>query len=505
MRGSAGTRKTWGGSLIVGLLLLAAPATPAGTNWWPFYVESEEGPEEAREVEILGPLFSLRQTATEREWALHPLFRLRTQPDEDAERREVLYPLASLTRRGEDREWQVLQLLSSRNDESSTTIRERRFDLFPFFLSGRTEEGERYWGLFPLYGHVRDRLSFDVLDFALFPLYARTEKLGVETTHAPFPLVSWKRGEGVSGFRLWPLYGREEKAGVFEKRFVLWPFYFRQRLDLDTDDPQDIVAFWPFYYAQRSPSRDSTVVLWPFFGYTEDRKEHFTLWDAPWPLIAFGRGDNRRVIRILPFYAEEEKRLVRSFTIREMIFHDQAILWPLYTRSEEIFPDGFQARTRVVFFLYSDFREAGLRGEARRTFVWPLLGYRRERDGSVRFHALALLEPLLPDNEGIDRNWGPLWRVVSYRRDPEGRRDTSILWGLFRRQATPERLVVDLLGPLFRYRRQAGEGVSVTLLHGLLGYEVEEGRPALRLLFVRIPLGGGAETPAVAAGPGGGG
>src|SRR5690606_32209675 len=83
-----------------------------------------------------------------------------------------------------------------------------------------------------------------------------------------------------------------------DKFFALWPVFFRNRLGVGTDNPARVDAALPLYYMERSPKRDHTAVLWPLFSWTHDREENFRQFNAPWPLVGFARGENRRLDRV---------------------------------------------------------------------------------------------------------------------------------------------------------------------------------------------------------------
>ena len=51
--------------------------------------------------------------------------------------------------------------------------------------------------------------------------------------------------------------------------FCLWPFYFHDRTGIGTTNAAETYASLPFYSQLRSPQRDATTVLWPFFNYTD--------------------------------------------------------------------------------------------------------------------------------------------------------------------------------------------------------------------------------------------
>ncbi|MFA5028602.1 MAG: hypothetical protein WC713_12095, partial [Candidatus Methylomirabilota bacterium] len=345
--------------------------------------------------------------------------------------------------------------------------REERTDLFPFYLSGRRESGETYRWFFPFGGTVYDRLGRDEIEIVLFPLYLRSVKGGGERRWFPWPFLSRLRGEDQSGFALWPLYGQERRTGMYERRYALWPLILYQRTGLDGDNPEESVGILPLFYSLRSPERDHTVVLWPFFGYLQDRKRRFEQWDFPWPLFAIARGEGRQITRFLPLFTRERRVLREELLLKELVSETTAVLFPLYTRTVDRTPTSLAERDRLLWWLYSDLRETGADGETRRVDSWPLFRYVRDREGRETFQALALVEAFLPGNELVERNYSPLWSLLTFRRNPAGDAVYSFLWNLLRHEESAGRTRLELLGPLLAYEAR-GESSRFSFLGGLV-------------------------------------
>jgi hypothetical protein len=498
--------------VVVGLLPSVAGAGDAGgsaggraaVNLWPLYDERDDPVDQAHTRGGLGPILGFARAHDDStiDLAFRPLFHRHEEKRLQRLEWEVLYPLMGYTRTEEDRQFQFLQILNFREEGSNPQEREDRFDLFPFYLSGTTDTGETYRAVLPLGGRALGRLALDEIEFVLFPLYVRLVKLGVETRYFPWPILSVTRGENHSGFRIIPLYGEEVKTGVFEKRFVLWPLYLRQRTGLDGDNPEETLSMLPFYVSQRSRLRDSTTILWPFFTYTEDRERQYEQWDLPWPLVRIARGEGRTIDRYLPLFSVEHRVLRNEFLLRELKSFDFTLLFPLYIRSEEEIPGSRKVRDRILWWLYSDTREEGRDGSTRRVDAWPFFRYDRDREGRVVFQTLALLEAFLPGNEWFERNYSPLWALYTYRRNAEGDAAGSFLWNLVRHESTREGVALELLGPLLAYRAR-GDEVHVSFLAGLLEYEARSGTRSVRLFRALAFTWTGGPQPVAALEPAG--
>lgn len=469
----------------------AGDEMPPALNFWPFFDDRVDPLEKARVRSGVGPLIHSSRSldGDVEEIALRPLFFWRGEKAAQTSEWEFLYPLATYRRREGDWDLQLLRVINARGEGTPQAGRGERSDFFPFYFSGVRENGDAYYGIMPLWGKVYDRLFWEEWDWVLFPLYSRTVRSGAENFYFPWPILSITRGTdpGVDhrGFLFVPIYGQEVREGVFEKYFALWPLFIYQRTGLDGDEPEEVVSVLPFFAARRSPMWDQTTVLWPLFTYTDDRARRYEQWDVAWPFVKYARGEGRQALFVFPLYMHDRKFLRDEFLFREIRYEDLGVLFPIFVRQTEEVIGARKVRHRILWYLYSDTRTEGRDGEARRIDAWPLMRYDRDREGTVVFQTLALLEAFVPGNEWIERNWSPLWALCTYRANPRGESVYSFLWNLVRHEETKVGRSVEVLGPVLAYR-EAGEAARFSFLGGLLRYEVTGNDRSLRL--------GGAEV-----------
>ncbi len=429
-------------------------------------------------LSILGPLFKYQKSGDNRDLALRPLFYRTSNTREKASSTYYLYPVASSENTPEAGNAEVLQLFrtSTFRKEEAEPQRESSTMLFPFYVSGESKKYGPYRALFPIYGDIYERFWRDEYHFVLFPLYGSTVKKGTTTRHYLWPIFATTSGENESGFDVFPLYGQSHKTGVYEKRFVLWPFYTSEKTGLNTDNPTEKKFIFPLYASTDSPKRTSRSYLWPFFGYTEDRGKKVEEVDYFWPFITKVRGEKKNGDAFLPFYSHE------SYPEGEKTWY----MWPLY-KHEELKSDIFgQEQDRVLFFLYRDNREYWPKdgNQRRRNTLWPLYLYRKNTDGVSSFSFPALLEPIL-DKDGIEKEWAPLWRLYQRRWDEAGNSTSSVLWNLFWHERRGDDLAYELF-PLISYRRTAKER-ELKLLKGLISLKRDGGQEGVNLFW--LPFG----------------
>jgi hypothetical protein len=103
--------------------------------------------------------------------------------------------------------------------------------------------------------------------------------------------------------------------------------------------------------------------------------------------------------------------------------------------------------------------------EERRVDMLPFFTYHRDFNGNSRLQILALIEPVLPDNRGIERNWSPLWSLWRAEDNPKtGAGSRSLLWNLYRSDKTLDSKKISILFGLFQYQ-SVGETNKLRLFY----------------------------------------
>jgi hypothetical protein len=71
----------------------------------------------------------------------------------------------------------------------------------------------------------------------------------------------------------------------------------------------------------------------------------------------------------------------------------------------------------------------------------------------------------MPANQGLERNYSPLWSLWRSEKNPRtGAASQSLLWNLYRREATPAAKKCSLLFGLFQYQ-SSSEGKHMRLFY----------------------------------------
>ena len=450
------------GRLCASLLMLASGAcadekfSHAGPNYDRFQLTLDFG----GRAEAAGPFFYAEEKDSQMTWAVPPLFFHETDPAIEHSECNFLYPLMTYEKYGAEYRWQFIQLFSIAGGRNPDDSAKKQFTIFPFYFQQRSPDtNENYTALFPFYGHINGRLFRDKIFFIMFPIYGQTWKRDVVNDNYLYPFFNVRHGDGMHGWQFWPFVGSEHKdittttngfgdvetVGGYDRSFVLWPFYFRQNNGIGTDNPEKFRASIPFYAVSRSPMRDSASVLWPFFTLIDDREKKYREWQGPWPFVIYARGDGKTTSRVWPFFSRSHNNELES----------DSYFWPLYQHHRLHADPLDRQRTRVLFYLYDDTTEKNTEtgAEKRRVDMLPFFTYHRDFNGNSRLQILALIEPVLPDNPGIEHNWSPLWSVWRAENNPKtGASSRSLLWNLYRSDKTSDSKKISLLFGLFQYQ-----------------------------------------------------
>lgn len=444
-------------SLVVSIR--AASCAPDWFNAGPLYDEFRLTLEPGQRTEMAGPLFYSQDTENGSTWGFPPLTSRHIDPGTESEEYDVLYPVLTYDRYGPEHRWQFFQLFSIAGGSDQQDQRTRRFTLFPIYFQQRSEDPDRnYTALVPFYGHLKNRLMRDEIFFVMYPAYSRTRKKDVVTENYLYPFFHIREGNGLEGWQIWPFYGQEHKEITsatngfgevtpvpgHDRSFVLWPIYLRSLDGIGSENPQKQWAVLPLYSSLRSPNRDSSTVLWPFFSHVTDREKQYREWQTPWPLIVFARGEGKITSRVWPFFSHAQSTNLES----------GFFAWPIYKYNRLHLETLERERKRVLFFLYSDTIQKNLETgrDERRVDFWPLFTHKRDFSGRTRLQVLSVLEPLIPNNKSIERNYSPLWALWRSEENPEAHASSqSLLWNLYRRDVSQDSKKCSLLFGLFQY------------------------------------------------------
>jgi len=403
---------------VLSLALLAGCASP-GADWnlAPFY-SRHTAPQQVR-AEIAGGLirFEKDQETVRRAW--NPIY-WQEETANGHQQVDFLFPFGraeSSKERG--RSWTRLWPFFWREselrppDNKDKRVLETDWAFYPFFTGGSADDGsEDYFAFFPFYGHLENWLSFEEVDFVLFPFWARTKKDGTQTSHFLFPFFS-KRSGNSTGWKFFPFFGWKKIPGRSKSHFILWPFFTYAETELHKKNPMRSWFLFPFYGSKTQGDYQAKTLFWPLLGWANRPSTGYRSWQF-WPLLKFEhseKGGGRRLSRVLPFFLKEMER-------------ESWYAVPLLWKSKTKYKDGREEDYLRIFPFF-----------ARRT---------------ITHHHNITTQVASPDaGSAVSRNW--LYPFSLWKETNEGRsgfREKRALFGLYReiRSSGHSRKSVPILG-----------------------------------------------------------
>ena len=371
--------------------------------------------------------------------------------------------------------------------------------VLPLYYQGLGGDAADDWAvLFPLVWYDRNEHA------SVFPLVVHYWRDEGYSTHAPWPLVNVKAGEGESGWRLWPLYGHyhnpEEET---ERRYALWPLAVSMRdgktstrwaapLYAGRDGPSyqwDLL--FPVYYGSSSPRQSSTFIAPSFYRSRSGEEEQSLLF----PLF-YRWTDGESSLFLTPPGGISESPgetnlyafpLLSSYSAAEsdrdlwMLFPLARVRWAEQLRESHVFPLYYWGSEDNLFIsLPLSYRNAGNEGFA--MLLGPVGGYTWGADGWAGWFPLGLAGVGGGREGETSRHWALPFYIYSgseegtflnlglplftYSSSPN---ETSIhyLWPLGKAESE-ERGSTNRLLPLWYYWNDAEAEESFLNLAGLL-------------------------------------
>lgn len=444
-------------------------------NLWPILVYKQDKEENQEFLEILGPFIYKYETPNEKGFSVRPL--LSTVRTNEEKKAFFLSPLGIYREDNETETFKLIPLIRRRAEkEGSEEGQLRQSEFFPIFW-GRTSTNETYWGIFPIYGKLKERFGREEITFVFWPFYSRVVYEDHIATNILWPFIRFTHAkesehkDRYTGFKIWPLYGHF-REGEEERKFILWPFYIRSNYSDELNNFEDKLYIFPFYLREKTDTYERRIYLWPFIQIVTAQDPQYRQIDAPWPFYRKISGEAIEGRRIFPLYGYIKKN--NSF--------ESFLLWPFYFYSE--YSDNssyFYFEKKHRFLLLSKY--VTIYENDTLTFkefrLWPLLySYNNTKKNISTLYLPAIL-PLI--DEGIERNYSPLLKIYENFKY-ENTEITKALWGLYRRERKGNRQVLEVS---FLVRRVCDEKTNyIEFFEGLLGFGKIEGKSVLKIFFI---------------------
>jgi hypothetical protein len=400
------------------------------------------------------------------QWALRPLVIQDREAGGDTLTR-FLTPFGYVKNRGDEYVWQLTPITRYERHVTSDGQVEWTLLTLPGIYWSRRADGRILRAWFPFGGVTESFLSYDRIEFVLFPLWTKTVRSGVTTHHYLWPFFAITTGVGGTCGHVWPFYGVSSYEGRYDKRYWLWPFFHYQEddLQLTPEKRERMWMCWPFFGRTTRGTSTSTTILWPFFGTASDPSTGFWAYDAPWPFIERMEAPKDAVsrTRFWPLYSHYNGYGLDS----------KWYLWPIINIAHEEYEHSVKNSVYVIPFWQHWKRVDDDAGVFRYEKLWPV--YQREgREDSEKHFAFPALNPLWRTPE-IDEMYAWIWELWTRDQNHEIVRERSWL-GLWRRErdAFEDRRSLSFLWARRAYRTADEKLRETSLLFGLLRWRIGE-------------------------------
>jgi hypothetical protein len=403
-------------------------------------------------------------------WAFRPLaYRDRTS-DGDATT-HFLVPLGIEKERPNEYLWQVLPVARWERHSTDSGREVKTFFALPGVYWSQREDGRIVRAWFPFTGVMENFLSYDRIEFTLFPLWLRTRRGNDVGKHVLFPLFGWTGPRdpelpSATGSHILPLYSHAAREGSYDRWTFLWPILHVQENDLrlSSDLQEQRWMVFPLVGRSARGARTDWIALWPFFGFGSDPRTGYSAFDAPWPFVRWldapTEGITRR--RFWPFWSYYKDPTLES----------RWVLFPLVNWRSEIYPDSTVEGVDVLPFWQQTTRTDGQGGQRTWRKFWPFFES-DQREPWEHEWAFPALNPLWQTPE-IDEMYAWMWELWHERVDHDVVQQRSWL-GLWRREQdeVEDRRNFSALWARRTWSDDTGVHHETSLLFGLLRWRTE--------------------------------
>lgn len=327
--------------------------------------------------------------------------------------------------------WTFLYLFNGEEKYNPTEKTEGEFVLTPLFFWGYgNNEKERFFSFFPIFGTIKDKLSWSEINYFLFPLYVSWEYKNYKAYSILWPLIMWggdnfKRKD----FRFLPFYSSKVHEGKYNHKTFLWPFFQWGSDDLDKKNPRHFFMFFPFYAHKYSESGTmySFSILYPFslIAIGRDHKTQSFDFKLFWFLIQYSKSEDPYIRKqvFFPFYIHYQFGNPKLSYLQETNFY--FILFGNLKTESALLNSNYKFFIPFWYHHYRNYKQEQV--ETKSWKLWPIMNYWEEND-AYGWRIFALWP--FPDDL-VERNWGTFYTLLEYNQFENQDRYFSFLLRLF--------------------------------------------------------------------------
>lgn len=428
--------------------------------------------------QTFGPFYESETRQGQKEMVLRPFYYSYSETLGAVEYKSFLYPLFYSQKTLKWKKWSFLFIFSGDSSIHEDLGNDEDFSFTPLLTYGIGDtERERYFAVFPIYGNIRNKLSWSKIEFILFPLYTRWEYKDYSAFSILWPLTVYGNNDVRKEIRLLPFYSQKSHVGKYEHTSILWPFLSYGYDNLDKKEPSAYSFVWLLYAKKESYFGNLySLGIMPvigsisLFSYGYDKKTSEISYSAFFFLMQYGYSNDKdyRKKIFFPFYGYSR------FASKEFEF-----ITPFFYRMET---DTYGIKSNsiyiVPFFHYNN--EIFVKEEREELYhkFWPVYKWHRDREGTVSWN---LLSPYPIRSETAEKVWDPLFSLVEYKNQVNGDKKFSMLFRIFSLRWNQTEVSWDI--PLLARYEKKPESTSFKLFYGFLGRERTEDKSLYQFLW----------------------
>lgn len=416
-------------------------------------------------------------------------------------------------KRSISRNW-ALGLFGDIDYKHANGVNDYDLGVIPFVLYGKSPDmRDRYFFVWPVGGEIRGKLALDYIrpwvfpgvalfflyppsSWTVLPLYIAASIIpaymsyggGDYKAHAIlWPFIQWGESPVRKEFRIIPFYAHNYKKDYFDNySYGLIVNYnrtfYKHGRTLDT------FMVFPFM-ARRWMSDDNagaSSLFWPFFSWGYNKRQGNLEINFPWPLFVYQHSEAPYVRKtvLFPFYGSIKYERDETTFVTPLYFS--------LKRDNDTFSSSYYIVGFIGWYFTRDYKnsESPYYGKKWSYFkIWPLLRYESNDKGDVHFNMLSILP--FRDPAGYEKIYDPIWSLVEYHREKDVRRFGLLLRTYY--QCWDDRSFRSRIPLLFSYESRDGTIREMLFLCSMFGYERDKTGSYLRVVWIPIRTGDGAD------------
>jgi len=355
--------------------------------------------------------------------------------------------------------------------------------LSPLFFWGKGDTPkENYISIYPLFGQMKNKLSYQEVKYYLFPLllfpvYSEWKYKTYEAKAILWPLSMRGKSETRDELRIFPFYSHKEHLGKYKRYSIFWPFFQWGEERLDKKEPMTYKMFFPFYQAKdtENGSLKSRAFLWfpilnSLFSYGYDKKTGQTNYSALFVLFQYTTSEKKNAEKfvIFPFYghsyfANKEAEFITPFyiTLTQNTNHLKA-----------------KATFLLPFFSIMKQEFVGTGRDDLYWKLWPLFRYHKDSEGNLGWNTVSLIPVRF---EAMEDVWEPIFSIVEYKKLVNGEKRLHLLTRIYSQRWSEKEISIHI--PLLVEFNKNESGFKYDFLYGLVGIDTREDKNKFKMFW----------------------